>query len=66
MEKARWRITDKVMVSEIQASVESDVYNNKPVVKRNNYFIFSTFTIPSREAKSYKFLGTMGVLFRIG
>lgn len=60
MESARWKMTDKVMVSEIEDSVKSDVYDNKTNVRRNSYIIFSVFTVHSETAKSYRFLGILG------
>lgn len=64
MERGRWNLSDKVMISEIEDSIPSDVFK-KSTISRSNYIILSMFTIPSKAIKCYKYVGFMGYFIRV-
>jgi hypothetical protein len=65
MENLRWRASDRAMISEVETSVKSDIYDDTSIIRRDNYFIISIFIIPSETARPYKFLGIIGWIIRI-
>jgi hypothetical protein len=64
MERGRWNLSDKVMISEIEDSIPGDIFK-KSTISRSNYIILSIFTIPSKAMKHYKYVGVMGYFIRV-
>ncbi|EQB87995.1 preprotein translocase subunit SecG [Clostridium punense] len=65
MENARWTLSDKVLVNDIEDAVMSDMHGKAKVIKRSNRIVYSVFTIPDGSGKAYKYLGIMGRFVRI-